>query len=504
MIRLILLLVVLLMPRAFAQGPAPFDPRIVTAVYVEALGFMAPRILEPVPVSQLTQWGLRGLNALDGTLNVTLRDGKMRLASEGKVLFEAVAPRDESPVAWANTASAIAVAAVAMSQGVRRAGSQGVIQSFFDELFNQLDPYSRYVAPSDAIDDRERRSGRAGLGLALVQQGASVAVQSVIRESPAALAGMKPGDVIVTVERRSVRGMDVRAVSALLDGPEETPVSLTWRGRDGRMREAEMVREMVPPETVFADRMGGTMIIRITGFSRTTDSHLAEALREALAPPRPIVGLVVDLRGNRGGLLRQAVSSADILLPPGVVAITAGRAPEASYVWRSTIGELGDTVPVVVLVDGRTASAAEILAAALSDRGRAVVVGSSTLGKGLVQTIDPLPDGGELFVTWSRVLAPLGWPIQGLGVLPQVCTSRGVDALQRQLETLASGRQPMEREIVAHRRARAPLTPAQIVNLRAACPAAEARDTDMDAARTLLGNPATYAAALLPVAAEAR
>ena len=99
------------------------------------------------------------------------------------------------------------------------------------------------------------------------------------------------------------------------------------------------------------------------------------------------------------------------------------------------------------MVDGRSASAAEILAAALADRGRGVVIGSSTLGKGLVQTIAPLPDGGELFVTWSRVLAPLGWPIQGLGVLPQVCTSLGQDMLNWQLAALAQGRQTMTKAL---------------------------------------------------------
>jgi carboxyl-terminal processing protease len=155
-------------------------------------------------------------------------------------------------------------------------------------------------------------------------------------------------------------------------------------------------------------------------------------------------------------------------------------------------------MPLVLLVDGRTASAAEILAAALSDRGRAVVVGSATLGKGLVQTIDPLPNGAELFVTWSRVLAPLGWPIQGLGVLPQVCTSVGQDALRRQLAALADGAQPMAEAIRMNRAARAPLAPAQIVAIRNTCPAAEGSDRDLDTARTLILNPATYAAALLP------
>ena len=166
---------------------------------------------------------------------------------------------------------------------------------------------------------------------------------------------------------------------------------------------------------------------------------------------------MLDLRGNRGGLLRQAVAAADTLLPAGVVAITAGRDPAATRVWASNSGELAPEIPVVVMVDGRSASAAEILAAALADRGRGVVIGSSTLGKGLVQTIAPLPDGGELFVTWSRVLAPRGWPIQGLGVLPQVCTSLGQDTLSWQLAALAQGRQTMTKALETHRAARAPL-----------------------------------------------
>jgi carboxyl-terminal processing protease len=240
------------------------------------------------------------------------------------------------------------------------------------------------------------------------------------------------------------------------------------------------------------------LVVRITGFAGTTDQHLAHVLQDVLAGPRPPEGIVLDLRGNRGGLVQQAVTAANVFLPTGVVAMSSGRAPEANRVWRSGPGELAEGIPLVVVVDGRTASAAEILTAALADRGRAVVVGSVTLGKGLVQTIDPLPDGGELFVTWSRVLAPLGWPIQGLGVMPQVCTSLGRDALRRQLATLAQGVQPMADALALHRAARAPLAPADAVAIRDICPAAEGRDADLDAARVLIRNPAAYAAALFP------
>jgi carboxyl-terminal processing protease len=150
-----------------------------------------------------------------------------------------------------------------------------------------------------------------------------------------------------------------------------------------------------------------------------------------------------------------------------------------------------------VLVDAQTASAAEILAAALADRGRAVVVGSVTTGKGLVQTITRLPDGAELALSWSRVLAPRGWPIQGLGVLPQVCTSLGEPALSWQLDALASGAQPMAPLLTRARDARVPVPPAEVSTVRDACPPASGTRLDLRAALRLVAEPRAYAAALL-------
>jgi len=148
-------------------------------------------------------------------------------------------------------------------------------------------------------------------------------------------------------------------------------------------------------------------------------------------------------------------------------------------------------------VDGRSASAAEIMAAALADLGRGVVVGSSTLGKGLVQTLTRLPDGGELFVTWSRVLAPKGWPIQSLGVLPQVCTSLGDQKMTQALDDLVDGKQDLAGPLAAARAARPPLAVSRALEIRAACPASEGSDADMDAAAFLMKHPGAYRAALL-------
>ena len=503
MIRIGVLLLLLLIAPAHAQPVAGFDPALLANIYAAALAFMAPRTLEPVAVSQLTVWGLHGFTALDPDIVAELRDGRLVLAARDRVLLVRSPPAEADIGGWAGAAAELSSAAVAASVQVRRAGTQGIVQSFFDELFNHLDPYSRYVPPREAGEDRERRSGLAGAGLRLVRRDGAVTVAEAISEGPAALAGIRPGDAILAVDGQAVQGRDARTVEKLIEGPEGTRVLILWRGRDGRSHSAPLERALVPPETVYAQRVGELLLIQVTAFNRSTDSHMAHAIEQGLTGAHPPEGIVLDLRGNRGGLLRQAVTASDSLLPAGVVAITAGRDPEATRIWRSAAGELAENIPLVVMVDGRTASAAEILAAALADRGRGVVIGSATLGKGLVQTIAPLPDGGELFVTWSRVLAPRGWPIQGLGVLPQVCTSLGLDALAMQLAALAQGRQPMARAIATHRAARAPLPPAQILAIRGACPAAVGREADLDTARQLLRDPAAYAAAILPPLADA-
>jgi C-terminal peptidase prc len=250
---------------------------------------------------------------------------------------------------------------------------------------------------------------------------------------------------------------------------------------------------------VRADARDGVLWLRVEAFTDSTDDLLAHALLAGAGAAR---GVVLDLRGNRGGLLSQAVAVASAFLPGGTVALTVGRHPDAGRVWQSNGPDLAGGLPVVVLVDGRSASAAEIVAAALRDRGRAVVVGSATTGKGFIQAVVPLPNGGELLVTWSQVLGPAGWPIQGVGVLPAVCTSLGAEMLAEDLARLRREEPPAAGAAAVRPRASrppppsAPLSPADIAALRASCPPAEGRDADLAVARALLDAPSAYAAAL--------
>ncbi len=499
------LVLLLLAGPALAQPAArkrgEFDASLAASVLTASFAFLEPRTLEPVSLQQFTFWGLRGITTLDAGLTIEERGGLIDLKQGSRSVFQRAIPPASTNEAWGSAGADLMSAAWDASDVVRDAGTQGLITNFFDELFNHLDPYSRYMPPGAADADRARRSGKAGAGLVIAKTTDGFVVRSVNANGPGADAGIVAADRILAVDDQPTRNAELATVLAWIEGLEGTDVSITLRGRNNRTRIVELERAVVPPETVFAQRTGDALSVRIAGFSQDTDQRLARELGRFMglgAATRSSRGLVLDLRGNRGGLLRQAVTATDLILGTGLVATTAGRNPNATHEWRADGRDMTNGAPVVVLVDGRSASAAEIMAAALADQGRAVVVGSSTLGKGLVQTIATLPDGGELFVTWSRVLAPLGWPIQGLGVLPQVCTSQGQDATMQQLISLDRGRQRLADALARHRAARAPLPNAEIVAMRNACPAAEGRDTDLVAARFLLDHPAAYATARLP------
>ncbi len=509
----------------FAAGPG-FDQRLIAEVATAALTLMAPRTLDKISPGQFTIWGLRGFTAIDPRLMAELTPQALRLTLSGRTLLTRPPPMitptsgtpsgipgggggggdaaDTSPAVikeWGDAIGQISRVAWDSSDAVRRAGTQGILRGFFDELFNHLDPYSRYASPQEAAEEEAARYGRAGLGIDIgtsVAGGGGFVVRGVVPASPASLAQIRIGDVLLEIDGSALQGADLTSVAALLRGPEGSTAALTLRSPGRKPRRVDLQRAILAPPTVFARRQGELLVIRVSSFARDTAEAMAREIGKALESPRPPKGMVLDIRGNRGGLLRQAVSMAETLIPSGRIASTAGRNPQSVRDYTAVGADLLHGLPVVIIVDGRTASSAEILAAALADQRRAVVVGSATLGKGLVQTILPLPDGGALSLTWSRVLAPLGWPLQALGVLPQVCTSLGEAPLKRTLAELAQAHQPMARALTRHREARAPMPPAEILEIRNACPASEGRDSDLVAAKFLIDTPLAYATALIP------
>ncbi|MCG4272715.1 peptidase S41 [Acetobacter senegalensis] len=487
------------LPEAAPPAPAapPLDMALVHSVIATALEFLGPRTLEQHSSRDFTLWGLGSLTALDPTLAIDSRGADIRLLAGQTPLLTRATPAPQNDEGWAQLAVDFLAAAREHSDGVRTATREELVQAFFDELFNHLDPYSRYIGPSSASTDREARvGGEADAGVTLTRKGRDIVISAVNANGPAWSAEVDTGDKLLAVNNRLTAGQSVETVTNWLRGEEDSRVTLRLLSPGQRRGHTVVLRRAkVPPETVFAFASGSLVVLRVTSFSSDTAEEMSQYLDQATQDPG-LKGLIIDLRGNRGGVLQQAVTAAALLLDRGVAAVTDGRDAQANHIWAVQGGDMTNGLPIAILVDGRTASAAEILAAALADHKRAVVIGSSTLGKGLVQTVAQLPDEGELFVTWSRVIAPLHWPLQGLGVMPQLCTSLGEADSAHQMHDLAHGQLDNQPAVQASRAARFPLPVSRILAIRKACPAALGSDRDMTVARSVLENKAWYATAL--------
>ncbi|WP_245824993.1 S41 family peptidase [Neoasaia chiangmaiensis] len=484
---------------------SPLNIGMLSNVLSSALNFLQPRTLESYSARDLCWWGLDGLTAIDPAIVIeevpppdpqTRKPPAIQLMSGQRVLRTFPRPGDTDTAGWIALVVSAMQEAWTQSTTIRAAGSTALLQSFFDELFNHLDPYSRYVGPAPAVQDRTARfGGAADVGVTLGRDDRGLFISAVNANGPAWTAGVNVGQRLLAVDSRSTRNQSPESVAHWLSGPSDSRVLLTLADPGRRRANLVLHRASVPPQTVFAYTHGHLVVLRVTSFSTETAEELSQYIDQSMQDTK-LAGIILDLRGDRGGVLQQAVTATALVLDHGVAVVTNGRDQRANHIWAVQGGDMTKGVPIVVMVDGRTASAAEIMAAALADHRRAVVIGSATLGKGLVQAIGQMPDGGELFVTWSRVLAPLGWPLQGLGVIPQICTARGEADLQHSLRALRDGQVVDAPTVRASRAARYPLSVSRILDIRRNCPAAIGTDADLDAAQAILTTPGAYKTAL--------
>jgi len=288
-------------------------------------------------------------------------------------------------------------------------------------LVGGLDPYSSYLDAEEYADLRVSTAGTyAGIGIEVSTADRALRVVRPFRDSPAAAAGIRSGDMISAIDGLPV-GADLDAAMARMRGPRGTTVKLAVvRTGQSLPLEFTVERAQVDVHSVAMVKLDDVYLYaRITSFSDTTAEDFASSIarlrRDMHAKP---LGVVLDLRNNPGGVLESAVEVADQLLETGVIVTADGRTPAARFTMEATPGEVLPGVPVVILVNGSTASAAEILAGALQDHHRAVLLGRRTFGKGSVQTVMPLAQGRAIKLTTSRYFTPSGRSIQGHGIDP--------------------------------------------------------------------------------------
>lgn len=304
------------------------------------------------------------------------------------------------------------------------------------------DPHTLYIDPEHyRIGRNDLRGTFEGIGATVSQQGQEIVIVAPIRGSPAEAAGIRAGDVIVAVNGESTRGWTVNQAVLKIRGPKGTKVTLTVRHADGAQEDISIVRDRInvssvfrePPSGQLRDANGGSVedigYVYISEFTERTPQELQPVLKE-IAAKNP-KGVIIDVRSNPGGLLNTTVEVADLFLERGLILVEVNKdGAERTFNARPGRDDFPAQIPIVVLVDKASASGAEVMAAALRDNRRATIIGETTFGKGTVNNVRELSNGGALYVSIARWLTPLRQQIEGVGLKPDLVVSLSEEDIQ--------------------------------------------------------------------------
>ena len=315
------------------------------------------------------------------------------------------------------------------NQYVEPVETDKLIEAAINGMLTSLDPHSSYL-PADAFDDMQvqTRGEFGGLGIEVTQEEGFIKVVSPMDDTPAAKAGMMAGDFITHVNGESVLGLTLDVAVDMMRGPvgSEIIITVVREGKDEPF-DVSIIRDTIKLTAVRGRTVGDTVVVRVTTFNDQTYPGLEAELKksvEALGGWDKVAGVVMDLRNNPGGLLTQAIKVSDAFLDKGEIVSTRGRNPSDGERFNATVGDLTNGKPLVVLINGGSASASEIVAGALQDHRRAIIVGTKSFGKGSVQSVIPLRGDGAMRLTTSRYYTPSGRSIQALGVAPDIIVNQ--------------------------------------------------------------------------------
>ncbi|PJA59231.1 MAG: peptidase S41 [Rhodobacterales bacterium CG_4_9_14_3_um_filter_71_31] len=300
-----------------------------------------------------------------------------------------------------------------------------LIESAINGMLASLDPHSSYLAPKGFEDMRVQTKGEfGGLGIEVTMEEGLVKVVAPMDDTPAALAGVMAGDLITHIDDEPVMGLTLGEAVERMRGLVGTDIKLTVARRDAEgPLDLTLTRAVIKIKAVRARAEGDVAVLRVTTFNEQTFDNLKAGIDEVqaeLGGADKVKGYVIDLRNNPGGLLNQAIAVSDAFLDKGEIVSTRGRDPRDSERHNARAGDLAGGKPIVVLINEGSASASEIVAGALQDHRRAIVVGAKSFGKGSVQTIMPLSGEGALRLTTARYYTPSGRSIQALGIEPDI------------------------------------------------------------------------------------
>jgi len=298
-----------------------------------------------------------------------------------------------------------------------------LVESAINGMLTSLDPHSNYLNTKNFNDMKVQTRGEfGGLGIEVSMENGLVKVVSPIDDTPAARAGLKPGDLITHLDGDPVQGMSLPEAVEKMRGLINTEIKLTIRREGKEPFDVKLTRATIKIQSVRSHLEGDNIgYIRITSFNEQTDVGLNNVMKNLKQQAgNKLLGVILDLRNNPGGLLDQAVAVSDAFIDKGEIVSTRGRRAEDAQRYNARPGDIAAGLPIAVLINGGSASASEIVAGALQDHHRAILLGTKTFGKGSVQTIIPLPGHGAMRLTTARYYTPSGRSIQAKGIDPDI------------------------------------------------------------------------------------
>ncbi len=329
------------------------------------------------------------------------------------------------------------------SSYVEEVTDKELVEAAINGMLSSLDPHSSYL-DADSFGDMQVQTKGAfgGLGIEVTMENGFVKVVSPIDDTPAFRAGVEAGDLITHLDSEPVLGLNLSDAVDRMRGEVGSDIVLTIRRGDQEPFDITITRDVIRIQSVRSRVEGNIGYIRVTAFNEQTAPGLDKAiadLKKELGDE--VIGWVVDLRNNPGGLLNQAIAVTDAFLDKGEIVSTRARDPEETYRFNAEPGDMVNGQPLIVLINGGSASASEIVAGALQDHGRAIIMGTQSFGKGSVQTIIPLPGHGAMRLTTSRYYTPSGRSIQATGIVPDI------EVKQARLEEIDAGSRRREADL---------------------------------------------------------
>lgn len=298
-----------------------------------------------------------------------------------------------------------------------------LIESAINGMLTSLDPHSSYLDADDFSYMSEQTKGKfGGLGIEVTMDNGLVLVVSPIDDTPAYKAGIKAGDYITHIDGETVIGMNLNDAVSKMRGKIGTKVKLSIRRANEKPFEVTLKREEIKIQSVKTEiKNEDVLYIRISSFAEENDKEIAKAISDAKKKLKDgLAGIVIDVRNNPGGLLDQAITVSDLFLDKGEIVSTRSRNEEDTVKYTAEPGDIAKDLPIVVIINEGSASASEILAGALQDHHRAIVIGEKSFGKGSVQTVIPLGEYGAMRITTARYYTPSGRSIQAKGIEPDI------------------------------------------------------------------------------------